>query len=551
MSNLRIAISSKDDFGSISAEGDKDIFLNAFFESANYDNAKDTKKLKFLILGRTGTGKTSILLKIQNDSEKSVFIDPAKLSMHYLANDDIIKKLVDLNLHMDLFFKYLWKHVIIIELIKLKYPANEKDERGLFDRIIDIFNKSNKKISQNAKDYLNKYSGTFWETVDKNIEKITETVKNELSKDREFKLNFDKVSSEFNKKQIDSLSTEIITDVKNRTQDIINRIQLKELDEIFDSLKDIFKNNLRPYYLCIDDLDTNWMPHNKLYTDLVKSLVETVYKLNTELDNVKILIAMRNDIYFRVYERIDQHEMQREKLRDCVIELHWQPKDLLELLHCRIKKILGERLADLEPNDLLPKNTAKRRNKDALSIMIDNSFKRPRDIIVFYNYWIQASRKIPPSWSDLNKVIQQYSKDRFSDVNQEWKKNYASISVISGFLNEFNDLTFKWDNISFDSIEKLLIATENYGDFSEFLDDYLVDKLNVDILKCKILNILYNIGLIGFMKNNTDMGTSDVIFSYDYNINIIDIPINEIKNYIYVIHDIVLNSLGKKSKYDN
>src|SRR3989442_10138928 len=98
--------------GALAAEDDG-FLTEAFVDSGYLPTLLDTADPRFLVLGRTGAGKTAILRQVR---EKAVVgcIDPEELSMQHLYNSTILPKLVDAGVNLDVFYKYLWRHVCVL-----------------------------------------------------------------------------------------------------------------------------------------------------------------------------------------------------------------------------------------------------------------------------------------------------------------------------------------------------------------------------------------------------------------------------------------------------
>jgi len=93
--------------GALSAESDH-ILDKVFVDTGYLEKLLDIYSPSFLIIGRTGSGKTAIIKSLEWKVEKYSNLDPDELSMQYLHSNHIIKFIKDLGVHLDIFLKFLW-----------------------------------------------------------------------------------------------------------------------------------------------------------------------------------------------------------------------------------------------------------------------------------------------------------------------------------------------------------------------------------------------------------------------------------------------------------
>lgn len=104
--------------GAAAAEDD-DHFLASCFED-NGDiavllNCSDPRRI---VLGRTGAGKSALLMQLRKHSDHVIPLRPEDLSLNFLANSTILPYLTSLGVNIDPFYKLLWRHVFAITLIQ-------------------------------------------------------------------------------------------------------------------------------------------------------------------------------------------------------------------------------------------------------------------------------------------------------------------------------------------------------------------------------------------------------------------------------------------------
>ena len=120
----RVKFRKNVDIGSIAAENDR-FLKTCFLDTGHFANLVDMDDPKRIILGRTGTGKTAIINELKSKNWNIVTIDPEALSLQYLSNSTILQYLQQLGVHLDLFYKLLWKHIFAVELLKCHYKLED------------------------------------------------------------------------------------------------------------------------------------------------------------------------------------------------------------------------------------------------------------------------------------------------------------------------------------------------------------------------------------------------------------------------------------------
>jgi hypothetical protein len=153
------------------------------------------------------------------------------MSMSYVSNSDFLNFLTDIGADLDLIFQYLWKHVLCLEFIRLRWRVkDESTSRTIFGRFVDIFNKDPRKTK--ALKYLREWEGKFWITMDQNIKELTEKVESKLAGEFGVEINALKASGQAARE----LSSEKKSEFIARAKKIINAEQLSELAGVIDAV---------------------------------------------------------------------------------------------------------------------------------------------------------------------------------------------------------------------------------------------------------------------------------------------------------------------------
>lgn len=152
-----------------------------------------------------------------------------------------------------------------------------------------------------------------------------------------------------------STSQEVKRELVERYQRVVNDSQLPRLNAMIGLLdEEIFTAHLPPTYVVIDDLDKDWIDTD-LSSLLIRSLFLAVLDM-TRMKRVKILIAIRSNIFDQLNYGSDTLGGQGEKVRGHGLPVQWTDGDLRSLLKTRAEVAAklygfgeGTNLGDLLP----------------------------------------------------------------------------------------------------------------------------------------------------------------------------------------------------------
>ncbi|HZR29855.1 MAG TPA: hypothetical protein VFA71_13840 [Terriglobales bacterium] len=405
--------------GALAAEKDE-LLENVFVDLGHLEKLKNTSDPVFLIIGRTGSGKTALIKKLTGSVDNVSQLDPDELSMQYLQNSQILKTISSWGVNLEIFYKYLWKHVCILELIRLRY-GNEGDVPSKLKQMFDftqIWKKEEKRAQEISQEYLQKYSSDYWIKADTRIKSITNEIESKLTSDPTLSgklgLAGSSIAATIGASKMERAVDHVESEIVDRAQNIVSDFQIAALNRVIDSLEKYgFDDPQKHYYLVIDDLDKNWMPDDTLYLELLKSLLYTVNELNGKLRSVKIIVALRENIYHRVFQKASKHEPQREKWIDVSLKLTWTKEDLIQLINARLFEMFRGEYTTKSPKleDILPPRK-KRSAEEAMDFMFDRTFMRPRDVIDFLNTCISNLESLTSmTWSVLTRQRKSFHND--------------------------------------------------------------------------------------------------------------------------------------------
>jgi hypothetical protein len=408
--------------GTGNAETDDDFLFDCFVEYPPVEDCRRASSPVMVVAGRTGSGKTAILRFLEHESRRTASIDPFDMSMSYVSNSDALRFLNAIGADLDLFFQVLWKHVLCIEYIRLRWDVDNVDKsRNIFVKLFDGFARDERK--RKSLDYIRAWQGKFWITMDQNIKEITESVERKLHAEIGGEIDKFKAGGQYDKR----LSREKKSEIVARTRKIISSDQLSELHGVIEMLA-TQDADLRTYYLTIDRLDERWVDDSVRFR-MVKGLMESL-KTFRRIKNLKILVALREDVLERVVQETADISFQREKFEDLMVRLRWTRPELRQLVDRRLNSLFKRQYtgALIGFSDIFPPNIGA---KDTFEWLTERTLMRPRDVIAFVNECIDAANGQPSvSVTAVRKAEVDFARKRRDALVQEWRSAYPLLSEV-------------------------------------------------------------------------------------------------------------------------
>lgn len=196
-------------------------------------------------------------MQFQTEASAHVInVQPESLALNYISNSNILNFVLQLGVNLDIFFRLLWRHVFVVEILKALFKIqDETDSLSLAEKIKNMFRD---KKHDRALEYLRMWGKSFWEDTDYRIREVTSKVESDLQASIGAQLPGAKISLDGAQRVSEEEKREIVP----RAQEVINRVQIKELSEIIELLKDVLEAKNAWYYIVIDRLDENWIVEN-------------------------------------------------------------------------------------------------------------------------------------------------------------------------------------------------------------------------------------------------------------------------------------------------
>lgn len=505
---MDIIIRPNTKIGELDAESDAKFLSQCFIDNGMIETLCDVSETQAIILGRTGAGKTATLMKIKDtiDEDKSKLIDLEQVFLNYIDNSNVISFLKENNVSLDVFYKYLWKHILTVEFLKLKYP-NWSENNKLVNFIRELGNLLKKPQEKVAYKYLVDWSDKYWIETEENVKEMLSTLTQNI--EAEFDGTIEVVNTKL--KGSKELTKEQRTEYKERAQRAVNKMQISDLAKVVDILDEyVFDDGKVQYYLLIDKLDENWTRIDIKY-DLIKSLIEEI-KSFRKIRNVKILVSLRVDLYFKTLEKTRSAGFQEDKLQSIMYKLKWDEKALKAIVDTRISYLYKSKYTkdNVVFEDIFPPDNKK---GNAWNYILQRTFRRPRDILQFINYCLDLStNKVNVDWGAIQDAEKAYSRERLRSLYEEWYEIFPALENLVFILSSIQKIDFTIETLTeFLSEElaiNLLIETTDkksqdpiIKSLSENLDNgsYNRNSFQNDIISC-----FYQTGLIGVSENILD-----------------------------------------------
>ncbi|WP_312763976.1 P-loop ATPase, Sll1717 family [Stutzerimonas balearica] len=503
MEEQRIKITRNLKIGALDAEADSDLLSKCFVDNGYLSLLTNTENPASIVLGRTGAGKSALLYKIEQTTQKSTKLDPNDISIRFLENSDIIQFFEELGINLDLFYRLLWRHILTVELLKLRYDIkSEIESRNFLDGIFNAFGRDPTK--RKAIEYFNAWSDKFWLDTSEHLQQITQ----KLEKDTQASIGAQFTGLDLSLDGAKRLSEETRTEIKQRASQVVNGLQIKKLNEMLDLLAEhSFTDPQKKYYILIDQLDEDWAS-TETRCHFIRALIEEIKTLR-KIRQLKIIAALRKDLIELVFDKTRDSGFQEEKYESYLLDIRWSPEDLARLIGLRINEVFKSQYTKeiISFEHIFPK-PRKGGGQTSLDFIIERSLRRPRDVLQFVNECFNiAYDRERISWRALFAAEAQYSVKRLKSLKEEWGDIYPcfedTIEILRGLKATFTRSLIKDSKLE----ETLIILYErkNHDPCSIAANKYYDGKglKESDVLNT-IFSCLYKVGALGIKTGSTD-----------------------------------------------
>lgn len=497
MANNPITIRQNLKIGELDAESDTLLLESCFVDSGYLNKLLDPFDNSSIVRGRTGAGKSALLHMVMNRAYKCRQLDPNDISIRFLEQSDIIAFFEALNVNLDMFYKVLWRHILIMELLKLRHDIrSESDTNNFFSAILSRLKKD--EIKRKALEYFREWGDKFWIDTDAHLREITL----KLERDTKASIGGDYSGIALNAEYAKKLTEEQVHDVKKRATEVVSSLQIQKLNEILSLLAEYsFDDPQKKYVIIIDQLDENWAENETRYK-FIRALIEEI-KVFRKIKNIKIIVALRLDLLRSVFNLTRSSGFQEEKYESYILDIKWTPEQLTELIQKRVGEVYRKQYTrdNVKIQDIFPKPKGGPTGLTAIEYITERTLLRPRDILQYVNECFSvALNRERVSWDSIQKAESVYSLKRLRSLKEEWGDIYPSfeetVELLRNLPDKFSRAIIPRANI--DSVISELSIQGTQDPCAVVANKMLNGESRESDVINELLLCLYNLGIVGF-----------------------------------------------------
>lgn len=490
--------------GELDAEADTELLEACFIDNGQLPDLLNVSSPSSVILGRTGSGKSALLHKVSIEVEHSAYLDPNDISIRFLEHSNIIQFFNEIGVKLDLFYRILWRHLLTVEVLKLRYDLrSESENRNFLSRISQWAERDS--VKQRALEYFTEWGDRFWLETDEQLRELT----TKFTKDVQVKLGSKFRNVDISLHGAKGLSEESRVEIKSLATQVVSGIQIKRLNEVLDLLAEYaFNDRQQKYFVLIDQLDEDWA-ETETRCRFIRALIEETKSMR-RLPQVKIVTALRRDLLDLVFDKTRDSGFQEEKYEAYLVPLTWSKEDLKRLLNARVKEVYKRQYTSDSVGfaDVFP-SAEKNKTGPAIDYLIERTLLRPRDAIQFANECFTIAADRPRiSWRAIFAAEAIYSSKRLKSLREEWSEHYPALGttaeILRGISTPFTRKSLTGQR--FESVVSELHGFEKEDKCVKIAKDLCnpnAKATEADFIS-QVLMCLYHIGAIGIKISSLD-----------------------------------------------
>jgi hypothetical protein len=284
--------------------------------------------------------------------------------------------------------------------------------------------------------YLQEWGNKFWQETEYRTKEFTRKLEKDLSASAKIDAGRIALGAEAARK----LTEDEKIEVRESGTRVVNEVQVRDLHNVINFLsEDIFVDNKTNYYIVIDRLDEDWVD-DRIKFKLLKALIEAVRTFH-KVRNIKIIVALRIDLHYRILQETPAAGFQEEKYKSMYLNLKWTRQQLEKLVDDRINYLFRWKYTKANVRTANILNSSQIAQRSLLDYMLDRSFFRPREIILYLNECLQLSEgRSKVTAQIVRKAEGIYSQQRLSSLFDEWRRDFPNLELSVQILRQHPEI---------------------------------------------------------------------------------------------------------------
>ena len=208
-----------------------------------------------------------------------------------------------------------------------------------------------------------------------------------------------------------------------------------------------------------------------------------------------------------ILQKVKSVGSQEEKYESLFLKLVWTRKQLHDLLNLRVNALFKMKYtsSSVGIDDLLPKIKVER--KDPFSYILDRTFYRPRDAILFINECLsEADGKPHFTFGVIKNAERAYSTKRLRFLFDEWRSVFPYLSdyvkLIQRRTKSLQITDFSEQEIEAYFLDFLTTSDRSNDPLFGMAKDYINADGTSELILLKLLYFLYVAGVIGVKSDS-------------------------------------------------